>query len=302
MTMWLSDAILDANHEPRAQSREGEPGDQRSEGRDQRELERGTGELVDRLIDPDDIIERFTREHVRGIGQARREFIHNANDLRKRWYEAGVKSAGNGTAMRAAPIGLVHLGDPYRIYRDSLLQSVITHKDSMAIAAAACQAYGVARAAIAPPGSLASFDSRVAFCTDLAVLLDGLERPGYKVHGGRGAPSLHDRIGIELPRYLREGNVPFDDWYNGAYVLESFPCALWCFLATPEDFEQTLCTAVDPGHDADTVAAMACSVSGAYHGYARLPARLVTELEYRDRLIELADGLYDLNRRLYGPA
>jgi len=37
-----------------------------------------------------------------------------------------VPSAGNGTAMRAAPVGLVHLGDPYRIYRDSLLQSVIT--------------------------------------------------------------------------------------------------------------------------------------------------------------------------------
>jgi len=29
--------------------------------------------------------------------------------------------------MRAAPVGLVHLGDPYRIYRDSLLQSVPRH-------------------------------------------------------------------------------------------------------------------------------------------------------------------------------
>ena len=38
--------------------------------------------------------------------------------------------------MRAAPVGLVHLGDPYRIYRDSLLQAVVTHRDSMAVAAA----------------------------------------------------------------------------------------------------------------------------------------------------------------------
>jgi ADP-ribosyl-[dinitrogen reductase] hydrolase len=88
------------------------------------------------------------------------------------------------------------------------------------------------------------------------------------------------------------------DWHNGAYVRESLPCALWCFLASPEDFEQTLFAAVDAGHDADTVAAMACSVAGGYHGYARLPERLVRELEYRDRLIELADGLYELNRRL----
>jgi len=70
-----------------------------------------------------------------------------------------------------------------------------------------------------------------------------------------------------------------------------------CFVASPEDFEQTLFAAVDAGHDADTIAAMACSVSGAYHGYARLPQRLVEDLEYRD-LPDLADGLYEVNRRL----
>jgi ADP-ribosyl-[dinitrogen reductase] hydrolase len=287
MTMWLAEVLLAA----------GDRG-QRTEGRDQQEPNHTREQFVDRLIDPDDIIERFTLEPIRGIGQATRDFVHNVKDLGKAWYEAGVTSAGNGTAMRAAPVGLVHLGDPYRIYRDSLLQAVVTHRDSMAIAAAACQAYAVSRAAMAPPDSLASRESRVAYCSDLAVLLDGLERPGYTLRGGRGTPSLHARIGIELPRYLEEGKAPFDDWHNGAYVLESLPCALWCFLASPEDFEQTLFTAVDAGHDADTVAAMACSVSGAYHGYARLPERLVTELEYRDRLIELADGLCNLNRRL----
>jgi ADP-ribosylglycohydrolase len=87
-------------------------------------------------LDPDDLAKRFTREHIRGIGQATREFLHNYEDLGKPWYEAGVPSAGNGTAMRAAPVGLVHLGDPYRIYRDSLLQAVVTHRDSMAVAAA----------------------------------------------------------------------------------------------------------------------------------------------------------------------
>ncbi|HSC70080.1 MAG TPA: ADP-ribosylglycohydrolase family protein [Candidatus Methylomirabilis sp.] len=83
---------------------------------------------------------------------------------------------------------------------------------------------------------------------------------------------------------------------NRAYVLESLPCAVWCFLASPEGFEQTLFAAVDAGHDADTVAAMACSVAGAYHGFSRLPPRLLDGLEYHDRLIELADGLYAVNR------
>ena len=54
------------------------------------------------------------------------------------------------------------------------------------------------------------------------------------------------------------------------------------------------------GHDADTVAAMACTLSGAYHGYSRLPQRLLAELEFHDPLLELADNLHALHRRLYG--
>jgi ADP-ribosylglycohydrolase len=291
MTMWLTEAILAAG-----------ASDQRSEDRDQQGQHEEQERLADSLIDPDDIAKRFTRERIRGIGQATREFVRNYKDLGRPWHEAGVPSAGNGTAMRAAPVGLVHLKDPYRIYRDSLLQSVVTHRDSMAIAASACQAYAVARAVATPLNGLASLDSRKAFCAALATLLDGLEAPGYDARGSRGAASLHGRIGVELPRYLAEERPPFDDWHNGAYVLESLPCAVWCFLAGPEDFEQTLFTAVDAGHDADTVAAMACTLSGAYHGYSRLPERLLDELEYRDRLVELADGLHDLYRRLCGAA
>jgi len=275
MTMWLAKSIL-ASAERAAGT--------------------GRGDIRDQLLDPDDLAKRFTREHIRGIGQAVREFVHNSKDLGKPWYAAGVPSAGNGTAMRAAPVGLVHLGDPYRIYRDSLLQSVVTHRDSMAIAAAACQAYAVARTTAALPGSLAPMEARIALCADLATLLDGLERPGYQLRGGSGPTSLYGRIGTDLPRYLQDGRVPFDDWYNGAYVLESLPCALWCFLATPEDFEATLYAAVDAGHDADTVAAMAGTVAGAYHGYSRLPRRLADDLEFRDHLLETAEGLYALNK------
>jgi ADP-ribosylglycohydrolase len=279
MTMWVAEAILASGV---------------------RAAEAGKGDLRDQLVDPDDLAQRFTRERIRGIGRATREFVRNYKDLGKPWHEAGVPSAGNGTAMRAAPVGLVHLADPYRIYRDSLLQSVVSHRDSMAIAAASCQAYAVARAAAAPPGSLAPLANRLDLCADLALLLDGLETPGYPLNGSTGVPSLHGRIGKELARFLTTGGDPFAFWHNGAYVLGSFPCALWCFLASAEDFEETLFTAVDGGHDADTVAAMACTLSGAYHGYSRLPQRLLADLEYHDRLLELADGLHELHRRLYG--
>jgi ADP-ribosylglycohydrolase len=57
---------------------------------------------------------------------------------------------------------------------------------------------------------------------------------------------------------------------------------------------------VDAGRDADTVAAMAGSAAGAYHGYARLLPRLLGDLEYHERLIKLADGLHDFDRGLRG--
>jgi ADP-ribosylglycohydrolase len=129
------------------------------------------------------------REGIRGIGQATREFVHEYKVLGRHWYQAGVQSAGNGTAMRAAPVGLVHLGDPCRIYRDSLLQSVVTHRDTMAIAAAFCQAYAVARAGATPSGSLASLEARLQLCQSLGVLLEGLKRDGYALRGGFGGSS-----------------------------------------------------------------------------------------------------------------
>ena len=84
---------------------------------------------------------------------------------------------------------------------------------------------------------------------------------------------------MELPRFLTTGEAPFANWHNGAYVLGSRPCALWCFPANPEDFERTLFTVVDADHDADTIAAMAFTLSGAYRGYSHLPTRLVADLE-----------------------
>jgi hypothetical protein len=118
---------------------------------------------------------------------------------------------------------------------------------------------------------LAPVANRLALCADLALLLNELERPGYPLNGSTGAASLHGRMTTELPRFLTTGEAHVATWHNAAYVLGSLPCALWCFLAASEDFEQTLFSAVDAGYDADTVAAMACTLSGAYRGHSRLP-------------------------------
>jgi len=62
-------------------------------------------------VEPCDLVRRFSAEKIRGIGQAPRDFVRNAKDLRKPWFESGVASASNGVAMRSAPIGLFYRED-----------------------------------------------------------------------------------------------------------------------------------------------------------------------------------------------
>ncbi len=45
--------------------------------------EAGLEDVRDHVLDPDDFAKRFTRERIRGIGQAAREFVHNYKDLGK---------------------------------------------------------------------------------------------------------------------------------------------------------------------------------------------------------------------------
>jgi ADP-ribosylglycohydrolase len=73
-------------------------------------------------------------------------------------------------------------------------------------------------------------------------------------------------------------------------------------LLVPEDYWESICTAVFPGGDVDTTAAMTGAVSGAHVGIEGIPddwARRVTDLgewEYND-LVILATRCYELRSK-----
>jgi ADP-ribosylglycohydrolase len=104
---------------------------------------------------------------------------------------------------------------------------------------------------------------------------------------------LRDRI-AEIGNMLEASpREAFDRLQNGAFVLESLPSALWSFLRTPEEPGRVVLTAVSGGYDADTVASMAGSLAGAYHGDTVFEGDWLSNLEYADRLRDLAAGLFD---------
>ncbi len=246
-----------------------------------------------REMDPVDFGRRCAAwVHVgRGKGQATSAACLNLIDGVS-WEHSGSKSAGNGAAMRAAPIALFHPIDVNRLRTDAAIGAVVTHADPTAALSAAAIAYVVAELVHIRPGDLDIDLLLERMCGSLEDMSDP-ELPERKPSGR--TVRLLGRLQEMRNRLDQSPDELFGYTFNGAFVSESLPAALWCFLRSPDDPELVLTTAVNGGYDADTVAAMAGAMAGAYNGASAWPARWVDELEYRDGLEGCADDLLDLS-------
>jgi ADP-ribosylglycohydrolase len=79
-----------------------------------------------------------------------------------------------------------------------------------------------------------------------------------------------------------------------AFVTPSILWSLYSFLRSPDDYWETICTAIGVGGDTDTMAAIAGAISGARLGVAALPGTLLPYLT--DQGDWGADQLADLAR------
>lgn len=245
-------------------------------------------------LDPQDLANRLIAwlPEGRGKGRACTQAIQNLG-MGKDWSEAGVASAGNGAAMRAAPVGLAYPLDFRRLREEASLSALVTHADPTAVVSAVSVALAVAYLLHVAPGAL----DPDQFVEDVVAGVRDLTDPGHPERrpSSDGTPvRLADRL-VEVPALRgRPPSEALGYLYNGAFVLESLPAAVWCFLESPENPEAVIVRAVNAGHDADTVASMAGNLAGAYMGDASLPGRWLENLEYRSELVEIADGLLEL--------
>jgi ADP-ribosylglycohydrolase len=244
---------------------------------------------------PEDLARRLVDWLPKGRGKGRTcvKAVRNLIDG-KPWYAAGIESAGNGAAMRAAPIGIVHALRFDALRFDAALSAVVTHADPMAAASATALSYAVSYLLHTPPGML----DPDAFLASLSTAINDLPDPGHPERrpDSDGTPvRLVDRIG-ELGMLIGQSpSEVFGYLYNGAFVLESLPAAVWCFLEYREHPELAMISAVNAGYDADTVGSMTGNLVGAYLGEDAIPLRLREDLEYSEELGELADSLVRLS-------
>ena len=65
-------------------------------------------------------------------------------------------------------------------------------------------------------------------------------------------------------------------------------------MGDSKTFEDGLLAVVNEGGDADTNAAVACSVLGAKYGYSSIPAKYINGLVEKNKLFELANNFIDV--------
>jgi hypothetical protein len=96
----------------------------------------------------------------------------------------------------------------------------------------------------------------------------------------------------ELPDLLRRPpDQALPAFAGRAEGVEPILEALYCFMRTPRDPEQAVLLAANGSTSPSAVAALAGTFAGAYAGDTALPGHWLEDLEYRDRLLALADNL-----------
>ncbi len=209
------------------------------------------------------------------------------------WTRSGTPApyAGNGSAMRAAPLGLLFGENIRSMVEATVEQSLITHLDSRCSAGAVAVAGAVSLAAKRAPvsneellGALAELTAPVDQSVTEAIR--GLQRWAHLSPAGAAHRLHEERLDPTLA----------GEWQGiSAFVTPSVVWSLYAFLHTPDDYWGTVCTAIGIGGDTDTMAAIAGAISGARLGPGALPARLVEQVN--DRGAWGSEALTELARR-----
>lgn len=199
--------------------------------------------------------------------------------------------------MRAAPVGLAWslAPDAGPLVREAVISALPTHAHPVGVAGAVAIAAGVALC-VRGDGRAIEADRFLGFVADAVA---GIETEPTPLRSDPStAVTLHDRI-LEVGSLLdvEPREVFCERLWSGAFALESVPAALYCFLRSPDRPDEVLLTAANAGHDTDTIAAMAGDLVGAHVGARWLRDEHAVwwdELEGRDELVSLADGLLEL--------
>jgi ADP-ribosyl-[dinitrogen reductase] hydrolase len=237
------------------------------------------------LVDPDNTGMRFLRlyqsDSRRFMGRTTRQSLERADKTGA--FQSGVgdeRAAGNGAAMRVAPVGLVHSVGRfnYQVFvREVMRAGLITHSNPEAINGAIAMAYGVRVLTAGDVPIEILFDEVCSFIDE--------DRVAARLR--LAASLVHPELSIQ--QHLDH----LEQIGTSGYVAESVAAAFYCAVAAQGEFRRGVELAVNAGGDTDTVASMTGALLGSALGAREIPLDFVEGLNSRAYILVAAPSLYE---------
>jgi ADP-ribosyl-[dinitrogen reductase] hydrolase len=176
------------------------------------------------------------------------------------------RGAGNGAAMRVAPVALYTLGDEERLSRLAVEQARITHHHPLSDAACVSAGKMIQRGLLGAPL--------------------------------RDLRTAAEELSARHPEFRFEGY----DGKSSGYVVDTIRTVFDAFFST-DSFEDCVVKTVNRGGDADTTGSIAGAIAGARYGFAAIPRRWLQALDpiLREELSALAEKLVRKSPLFTGP-
>lgn len=193
------------------------------------------------------------------VQQALRRFEETGNPYAG---SSDPMTGGNGSLMRLAPVVLYYFPDRSSVDHHCVESSRTTHAAPEAIEC--CRLFGHL----------------------LCLALEECPREAFY---------QRPMTGLAEPRVARLATGSFldkrpEEIAGTGYCVASVEAALWCF-GKEHDFESTVLAAANLGDDADTTAAIAGQLAGAYYGVQSIPSAWLEKLHLRSTIESYADRL-----------
>lgn len=146
---------------------------------------------------------------------------------------------------------------------------------------------------------LTHYDARcVGSCAIISLLINNLVYKNQMLSLEQ-LIEIGERYDSRIREYLVQGarsecleDLVLDDLSMG-YTLKTLAAAIWCLFHC-SSFEEGLLTVVNAGGDADTNAAVACSLLGAKYGYSKILRKYIDGLVYKEYLEDVVKQLLEV--------
>lgn len=192
------------------------------------------------------------------------KFLHTEDALSGRTDEF---SSGNGSLMRLSPAVIKYVKDPHKAINAAVMQSVTTHGSPVCVEACSLMAEFLLECYYHDD----SKNSKNVFSEKIL--------RGY---------ADKDILSIKNFEYF---NKTFSQVFrSNGYVASSLEFALWCFHNT-DSFRDCVLLAANSGGDADTNAAIAGQIAGAFYGYSSIPEEWLDKLYMHDDMVTMTHKL-----------